>query len=78
MERAWEAYDRLFEDVRVMFVLEPPDLDDSFRIAAMSKAASPKLWADAYLLAFAEHAPGHVVTFDRALARRSPGSILLA
>ena len=39
--------------------------------------ASPKLWADAWLLAFADLSEAVIVTFDRALARRRPHSILL-
>jgi len=38
---------------------------------------SPKLWADAWLLSFADQADGVIVTFDRALARRRSNSILL-
>lgn len=36
----------------------------------------PKLWADAWLLAFAECAGGAVITFDRALAARAGHTVL--
>jgi predicted nucleic acid-binding protein len=36
----------------------------------------PKLWADAWLLAFAAAAGGTVVTFDRALAARGAHCLL--
>lgn len=52
-------------------------LEQAFRNAASSDQASPKLWADAYLTAFAEVLGAQVVTFDRALARRCQGSHLL-
>jgi predicted nucleic acid-binding protein len=47
------------------------------RFTSSSAHASPKIWADAYLLAFAEETGAIVVTFDRALARRREHSILL-
>jgi len=34
------------------------------------RTASPKVWADAWLLAFAETADGVLVTFDKALGPR--------
>lgn len=42
---------------------------------ASGQMASPKLWADAWLLAFAHAAEGTLITFDRALAAR--GAVLL-
>ena len=70
MGEAWRAYDRLFEDDRVVFVPEPAGMETRFRRHTSAQAASPKLWADAWLLAFAEAAEGTLVTFDRALAAR--------
>ncbi len=65
---AWRAYDRLFEDDRVAFYAEPAEGEKHFREHASGPAASPKRWADAWLLAVAHAAGGTVVTFDRALA----------
>ena len=45
---------------------------------ARKNHASPKLWADAWLLAFAECADGVVVTFDQALAARAKHTVLLS
>ena len=70
MAEAWGVYDRFFEDGRVTFLPEPAEVDRQFRQQASGGAASPKLWADAWLLAFAVTAAGEVVTFDRALATR--------
>ncbi len=75
---AWAAYDRLFSDDRVAFLDEPRGIEACFRRRAVEAQASPKLWADAWLLAFAEQAGGSIVTFDRALARRSSHGILLS
>jgi toxin-antitoxin system PIN domain toxin len=68
MEAAWQAYDRLFEDGRVALLPEPDTLEPQFRSFSRSRAASPKIWADAYIAAFAEQCGGTIVTFDRALA----------
>jgi toxin-antitoxin system PIN domain toxin len=78
MHEAWVAYDRLFGDDRVAFVAEPNDIETVFRKYARKSHASPKLWADAWLLAFAECADGVVVTFDQALADRASHTILLS
>jgi predicted nucleic acid-binding protein len=78
MPEAWVAYDRLYSDDRVAFVNEPHGIEAAFRKYARKNHASPKLWADAWLLAFAECADGVVVTFDKALAARAGHTILLS
>ena len=77
MNDAWRAYDRLYEDDRVVFMPEPPDVEKRFRQNTRARTPSPKVWADAWLLAFAESADGILVTFDRALAARSAACLLL-
>lgn len=77
MAEAWSAHDYMYLDDRVVFLPEPTMLERAFRNAASDRQASPKLWADAYIAAFAEAARAQVVTFDRALARRCEGSHLL-
>jgi len=78
MPEAWAAYDRLFDDERVAFVDEPNGVEAAFRKYARKKQASPKLWADAWLLAFAECAGGSVITLDQALADRANHTVLLS
>lgn len=78
MPEAWTAYDGLFEDDRVAFFDEPKGAEDAFRKYTRKNHPSPKLWADAWLLAFAECAGGVVVTFDRALAARAGHTHLLS
>jgi len=78
MPEAWAAYDSLFGDDRVVFVDEPNGIEAAFRKYARKNHASPKLWADAWLLAFAECADGVVVTFDQALAARASHTVLLS
>lgn len=69
---AWTAHDYLFLDDRVVFLSEPPLLEEAFRNVASRNQASPKLWAGAYVAAGAK-----VVTLDQALASRCEASRLL-
>jgi len=45
-------------------------LESRLRVYSRLKRASPKVWADAYLVAFASAAGLKLVTFDRALESR--------
>jgi toxin-antitoxin system PIN domain toxin len=76
MTKAWRVHDRLFEDDRVEFVPEPVEAATNFREYAAGRTASPKLWADAWLLAFSRAAGGVLVTFDRALGERGARCLL--
>jgi predicted nucleic acid-binding protein len=76
--RPWAAYDRLFDDDRVAFIGESQAVEIHFRRHAALQHASPKLWADAWLLAMAEKSNATLLTFDRALAARSHFCKLLA
>ena len=78
MPAAWRVYDALFGDDRVAFVDEPSGIDTGFRHSTRSPHASPKLWADAWLLSFAKAAGGTVVTFDRALGSSGRHVLLLS
>jgi toxin-antitoxin system PIN domain toxin len=73
---AWRVYDRLYDDDRVMFVAEPVEVEKRFREKAVGRTASPKVWADAWLLATAQEAGGVLVTFDKALAGRGARCLL--
>jgi toxin-antitoxin system PIN domain toxin len=64
--QAWPVYDQWLRDERVSFVAEPQGLEQTFRALTRQRQASPKVWADTYLAAFAEAAPITLVTFDRA------------
>jgi toxin-antitoxin system PIN domain toxin len=77
MRVAWAAYDRLFADDRVAFLDEPREIERHYRQHTRQNRASPKLWADAWLLACAEEAGGTLITFDQALAARSSRCLLL-
>lgn len=74
---AWSAYDRWLDDDRVLFIGEPPNVEAGFRAMSKRLHPDPKVWADAYLSAFANTEGMHLVTFDRALVGRMEHSILL-
>ena len=76
MDQAWRIYERFYEDSRVTFLPEPANVELLYRSKATGEFAAPKLWADAWLLAFAQAAGGTVITFDRALARRGAHCLL--
>ncbi len=75
--RGVAAYDRLFEDDRVVLYPEPIGVEAEFRQLSTSPTASPKVWADAYLVAFASGCQGQVVTFDQALENRGAHCLVL-
>jgi toxin-antitoxin system PIN domain toxin len=67
MSEAWSLWDRVWADTRIVFLPEPDDMEKEFRSRSRLSTRSPKVWADAYLLAFAAVAGLKFVTFDRAL-----------
>ena len=76
MSEAWRVYDRFYDDDRVVFIAEPLDAEKRFREKAAGRTVSPKMWADAWLLAFAQAAEGVLVTFDKALGPRGARCLL--
>lgn len=74
---AWKIYDLFFQDSRNRYLDEPPGMEPRFRLRTNRREASPKQWADGYFAAFAETAGLTLVTFDKALAGRAKGAVLL-
>lgn len=70
MPEAWSLWDKVCADDRVAFVSEPEAMEHEFRRFSAFRSSSPKVWADAYLLAFASVAGLKLVTFDRGLRTR--------
>lgn len=64
---AWQVYRKWYEDSRIEFHREPesPAFEVLFHQLSLKPHASPKVWADAYLAAFAKSSGLRVVTFDR-------------
>ena len=77
MRQAWQAYDRLFEDDRVVFLPESNRIEVEFRKRSAFRTSSPKVWADAYIVAFALDSDATLVSFDRALANRGCDCLIL-
>ncbi len=73
----WQIYDRWISTGQVAWADEPRDLEIALRALTAGAAASPKVWMDAYLAAFAEGAGLTLVTLDKALAGRVKGAVLL-
>lgn len=69
--QAWDSYDALGADSRIVFYSEPDLslLDREFRSLTTRRELSVGQWPDAYIAAFAAAARLQVVTFDRGLSR---------
>ena len=67
LQDAWSCYDALSGDERTGFVAEAAGLERLWREHTSSRTHSPKVWTDAYLVAFASSAGLTMVTFDRAI-----------
>jgi toxin-antitoxin system PIN domain toxin len=67
--QAWAVYDQWHGDPRVEFCLEPPLVEERFRLSTEPFASQPasKWVGDCWLLAFAQATHTRLVTFDRAL-----------
>lgn len=76
-QECWAIYTRWIEGGRAFLHTEPAELDAAFHRLTSADAPFPKSWADAYLAAFAETARIQLVTFDRALAKKAEGAVLL-
>lgn len=73
----WQIYDRWIATGQVAWADEPRELETVLRALTAGTFASPKVWMDAYLAAFADGAELTLVTFDRALAAKAKGAVLL-
>lgn len=76
MVGAWKLWDAVTADSRITLLPEP-GLDIEFRGLSQLPSRSPKVWADAYLLAFASAAGLTLVTFDRSLRSRTADVLVL-
>jgi toxin-antitoxin system PIN domain toxin len=68
---AWAIYQRLSSDRRIAWAAEPKAdaVNERWRALAARESASPKLWMDAYLAAFAVVGGHDLVTTDKAFAQ---------
>ena len=77
MSEAWGLWDQIWADSRIAFLPEPDGLEKDFRTRSRLPSRSPKVWADAYLLAFASVAGLKLVTFDRGVKSGGAEVLLL-
>jgi len=70
MQEAWELWDQVCADDRIEFLSEPEAIEREFRSLSSLGSPSPKVWVDAYLLAFVSVAGLKLITFDRGLRAR--------
>jgi uncharacterized protein len=76
--QAWLAYEALLADDRIVFrAQEPARLDLHWKELAVRDSASPKLWMDAYLAAFARAGGYRMVTTDTAFRQFSGMDLVL-
>jgi uncharacterized protein len=75
--RCWTLYRQWISAGKAKLYSEPVEVGRIFEERTTADTSSPKEWADAYLAAFAESARVQLVTFDRALAAKAKGAVLL-
>ncbi len=75
--QAWSTYHDLLANERIAFVEEPPGLEAHWERLASRRSASPKLWMDAYLAAFAIAGGHQFVTTDRAFQQHKGLDLIL-
>ena len=63
-QQAWQAFEKLTADVRVVYLDEPPALTPVFQSLTQSPFPLHKQWTDAYLAAFSRCLHSEIVTFD--------------
>jgi toxin-antitoxin system PIN domain toxin len=76
---AWGIYLGFRSDSRIGYVDEPKGIDELWKRLAVRKTASPKLWMDAYLAAFAVRGNYVCVTTDDAFKKfRNLNAVILS
>jgi toxin-antitoxin system PIN domain toxin len=63
--QAWSVYEDLARDARVIFALEPPDVEPAWKKLTQGAFRAASLWTDAYIAALALLHSFQVVSFDR-------------
>ncbi len=75
---SWGVYRTMLTDERIQFAPEPFTLEQEWRKVTMQDRPTPKIWTDAYLIAFARAAAMQLVTLDRAVLSIASEALLLA
>jgi toxin-antitoxin system PIN domain toxin len=75
--QAWAIYHRISSDPCVGFLTEPAGLGELWEQLSSRESASPQLWMDAYLAAFAIKSGCELVTFDQGFRQFEPHHLRL-
>lgn len=75
--QAWKIYRQLASAPTCGFLSEPEGIDALWEQLSSRPAASPKLWMDSYLAAFAIQADCSLVTFDPGFRQFAPAGLRL-
>ncbi len=62
---AWSVYEQLARDPRIVFALEPPDIEPVWKKLTQGGSRAAGYWTDAYIAALALLHSFQVVSFDR-------------
>lgn len=76
-QEAWDVYEGFLADPRIVFQEEPTGLFSIWKSLTMRETASPKLWMDAYLAAFAIAGGHQLVTIDTAFRQHAQLDLVL-
>lgn len=63
-KQAWQTYETLLRDDRVIFLQELSDIENEWRRLTQGTSSSTNTWTDAYLAAFASVRSLRIVSFD--------------
>ena len=75
--QCWTIYEDWLAGGGAVLQPEPPGIEAAFRARTSAADPAPKTWMDAYLGAFADTGQLVLVTFDKALAGKAKGAVLL-
>ena len=75
--QAWTIYHQLLSDPCAGFLSEPEGMQALWEQLSSRETASPKLWMDAYLAAFAIKNEATLVTFDQGFRTFEPAGLRL-
>jgi uncharacterized protein len=76
-QQCWAIYEEWLAEGRAVLQAEHPGIEPAIRARTLALEPAHKTWLDAYLAAFAEAAGLTLVTFDRALAAKVKGAVVL-
>ena len=76
-KECWAIYENWIASGWAMMQSEPSGIDPAFRARTRADEPATRIWMDAYLAAFSEAAGLTLVTFDRGLAARVRGAVVV-